>query len=244
MISFLKHPYNRPLVVCGAIVLLCLILMVLLLTVFPRDSAVEVPPGRIHDAGVFGDDIIVHDSSGGEIVIGNARPRDATPMTTANITTDPDGIWTENTHAGRHTLTAQTQMQRGNIGVLTIPDLQLIVNVYESLDNDHIESMEKGVAHFHHTSAWYGNVSLSAHNVNFDGSPGFFLNLHQLQRGAVIRYQTALGIREYVVETIARVNEYDWSMLGWTDDNRITLVTCITGRPDMRLILQAVEAIG
>lgn len=226
---------------CGA-VLLCVSLAALLFHAFNQDGGVEVPTGRIHDAGVFDDDIVAHDSSGGEIIIGGkGNKSDAKPLSATNITLDPEDIWQESSNAGSYTLTEQAQMQSDNIGVLTIPDLRLIVNVYESPDNDNMEAMEKGVAHFYHTSAWEGNVAMSAHNVNLDGSPGYFLNLHQLQKGAIIRYETALGVREYAVETISQVNENDWSMLDRSDTNKLTLVTCITGRPDMRLIVQAIE---
>ena len=33
----------------------------------------------------------------------------------------------------------------------------------------------------------------------------------------------------------------DWSYLSRTDDNRITMITCITGKPDLRLMVQARE---
>jgi len=234
MISFIKD--NKAIVIVGVILLLAV--AALLFNIFNYDSVAEVPPGRIHSAGVFGEDIVAHDSSGGEIVIGNTDIRETGEM---NIVSDPDEIWAADAHAGNHTLTESARMQRGNIGVLTIPDLNLTVNVYESPDNDLMEAMELGIAHFHHTSAWLGNIGVSAHNINMDGSAGYFLHLYRLQPGAVVRYETALGVREYTVLTIMEVDQYDWRLLDRTEDNRITMVTCITGRPNLRLIVQAVE---
>ena len=40
---------------------------------------------------------------------------------------------------------------------------------------------------------------------------------------------------------IKEISEDDWSALTRTEDNRITLVTCITGKPNMRLMVQALE---
>ena len=100
-----------------------------------------------------------------------------------------------------------------------------------------------GAAHFPSTSAWYENIGVSAHNVNFDGTPGYFLNLYTLNIGDVIIYQTAHGRREYIIETIIEICEYDWSFLDRTRDNRITLITCITGKPELRLVVQAAERI-
>ena len=40
---------------------------------------------------------------------------------------------------------------------------------------------------------------------------------------------------------IKEIDETDWSMLGRTEDNRITMTTCIDGEPSKRLVVQAVE---
>jgi LPXTG-site transpeptidase (sortase) family protein len=146
---------------------------------------------------------------------------------------------TSPTHSG---FTMPVPMDDESIGVLTIPDIDLSVRVYES-DNE-MESMEKGAAHFKSTSAWAGNVGLSAHNIALDGSPGYFLNLYRLTPGAVIQYETALGSREYTVESITEISETDWSMLDRTEDNRITLITCISGKPSLRLCVQGLERQG
>ena len=156
------------------------------------------------------------------------------------VAADPEAIWTEDTFAGNHTLVEKAQMQDGSIGVLTIPRLMLSVNVYESPDN--MEAMSKGVAHFPSTSAWDGNVAMSAHNINLDGSAGYFVNLHTLENGDAITYMTALGERSYTVDSVSAIAASDWSPLGYTDDHRLTLITCISGQPDKRLCVQATAA--
>ncbi len=215
-----------------------------------------VPPGRIYDAGLFGDNVVIHDSTEGEIVItpktaasgnevenGNVAvsDADAVPLVAAPLQTvsDPEAIWTEETYAGNHTPIEKAQMADGSIGVLTIPKLALSVNVYESPDN--MEAMSKGVAHFPSTSAWDGNVSMSAHNINFDGSNGYFMYLYTLEKGDSVTYQTALGERAYTVESVSTIAASDWTPTGYTDDNRLTMITCISGQPDKRLCVTAIE---
>ena len=186
-------------------------------------------------------DIQVHTADDGIAIVGAISPVPV-PVPVSNttmFTNSPDDIWrgdTSPTHGG---FTLPVPMDGESIGVLTIPDIGLSVRVYDG--EDEMELMEKGVAHFRHTSAWEGNIGLSAHNINLDGTPGYFLNIHKLQRGAVIRYETTLGVQEYTVESIKEISEMDWSMLTRTQDNRVTLITCITGRADMRLAVQAVE---
>ena len=111
--------------------------------------------------------------------------------------------------------------------------------MYESGDN--MLDMSHGIAHFPHSSVWDGNVCFSAHNINMDGSRGYFFALKILKTGDEITYKTSLGDRVYIVSKVSEISENDWSPLTRTDDNRLALITCITGRADMRLCVQAVE---
>ena len=107
-----------------------------------------------------------------------------------------------------------------------------------------LEAMSKGVAHFPSSSAYDGNVALSGHNVNLDGRDGYFKYLYTLKKGDDVTYQTALGERSYVVESITTVAASDWTPLYYTDDNRLTMITCISGQPDKRLCVTAIEKIA
>ena len=139
---------------------------------------------------------------------------------------------------GLYTLPEDAQMADRSIGLLSIPKLGLAVNVYET--DDEMEAMTRGLAHFKTTSAWAGNIGLCGHNVNFNLTDGYFKNLHTLKIGDTISYKTALGSRTYTVETVAEIAETDWSYLGRTEDDRVTLITCISGKPTSRLVVQAV----
>ena len=99
--------------------------------------------------------------------------------------------------------------------------------------------MKKGVAHDKTTSASTGDIELCAHYGN--ASYCWFDNVHKVKKGDVVTYQTALGTRTYEISEIKEVDETDWSMLGRTEDNRITMTTCIDGKPSKRLVVQAIE---
>ncbi len=154
MIKFVKAHKLGVAIACAAI-LLCAAIAANAVSTHYTEPVAElvtelVPPGRIHDAGVFGEDIVVHDSNEGEIVIA-ASPRaeaindvpendahDSAQITDPTlmpsiapvlVAADPEAIWTEDTFAGNHTLVEKALMQDGSIGVLTIPRLMLSVNV-------------------------------------------------------------------------------------------------------------------
>jgi LPXTG-site transpeptidase (sortase) family protein len=152
---------------------------------------------------------------------------DSEPVTSAEVT-----------RTRRYTLPEDTMMQDGSIGVLSIPQIGLTVNVYDT--DDEMAAMTHGLSHFKITSAWFGNVGVAGHNVNFDLTDGFFKHLHTLKPGDTVIYQTALGVRQYAVETVAEIAETDWSYLGRTEDDRITMITCISGKPAFRLVVQCV----
>jgi LPXTG-site transpeptidase (sortase) family protein len=196
-------------------------------------------------------DIQIHTAEDGIAIVNMAtspgQTSEATPVATTEstpavpsaTTADPAETGQDETAPTHDGFTLPVLMDGGSIGVLSIPGIGLSVRVYES--DDAMEDMEKGVSHFKSTSAWEGNVGLSAHNVNMNGSQGYFYSLHTLKKGDLIQYETALGVRKYTVESITEIAETDWSALDRTQENRLTLITCITGKPAFRFCVQAVE---
>ena len=157
--------------------------------------------------------------------------------------TSPDTVWEQDAVATYNAFTlpekAMLDEENGSIGVLSIPALGLSVNVYEA--EDEMEAMSRGIAHFKSTSAYDGNVGLSAHNINFDGTDGYFKNLYTLKTGDTVSYKTALGKREYEVSLVKTISETDWIYLSRSTENRLTMVTCISGKPTQRVLVQAVQ---
>ena len=127
-------------------------------------------------------------------------------------------------------------LSNGAIGRISIPALS-IKNYYVWEDTTS-SSMSKGVGHFTSTSVWNGNVGIAGHNR---GAKYIIGSIKDLEAGDKITYTTSQGTRTYVVETVVKIRNDDWSYLGTTSDNRITLVTCVAGDSSHRWCVQAVE---
>lgn len=125
------------------------------------------------------------------------------------------------------------------IGTLTIPDILLDnAPIRESVE---LSTLSQTIGHFPSTAIYNGNVGLASHNSGNQGD--FFKNLKNIKIGSEIFYQTKYGTKRYVVTVKEAINEEDWSYLKETDDNRITLITCIKGQKEKRLCVQAVESL-
>lgn len=124
------------------------------------------------------------------------------------------------------------------IGTLTIPDILLDnAPIREGVE---LSTLSETIGHFPSTSIYEGNVGLASHNSGSQGD--FFKNLKKIKIGSEIFYQTNYGTKRYVVTTKEIINEEDWSYLQETEDNRITLITCVAGQKDKRLCVQAIES--
>lgn len=125
------------------------------------------------------------------------------------------------------------------IGYLTIPDILLDnAPIRESVE---LSTLSQTIGHFPSTSIYEGNVGLASHNSGNQGD--FFKNLKNIKVGSEIFYQTNYGTKRYVVTVKEIISEEDWSYLKETEDNRITLITCVKGQKDKRLCVQAVESL-
>lgn len=64
-----------------------------------------------------------------------------------------------------------------------------------------------------------------------------------MQFGDIITYQTNFFTRNYKVDNIQTVLETDWSLLQETEQNKLTLVTCVANKKLQRLCVQATEIV-
>ncbi len=119
------------------------------------------------------------------------------------------------------------------LGVIRIENIAFEGLVYEGTS---LSTLSKGVGHFENSPYLNGNVCLAAHNTN-----KFWAKLHTLHSGDKIIYQSFLGTKEYYVVNVTEISEDDWSLLENTEDNFLTLITCIKGKKNERLCVQALE---
>lgn len=95
------------------------------------------------------------------------------------------------------------------------------------------------VGHFPETTKWNGNVALAGHNRGYRCN--FFQEIKKLEEGDEIIYSTDYGERKYKVIVNKIIHQTDWSYIQDTEDNRITLITCVENMHDYRRCVQAVE---
>ncbi|MCI8640756.1 MAG: sortase, partial [Clostridia bacterium] len=69
----------------------------------------------------------------------------------------------------------------------------------------------------------------------------YFEGIHLLDVGDEIIYITNMGERRYQVFSQKEISNTDWSVTLNTEENIITLITCVTGQPEKRLCVQAKE---
>ena len=190
----------------------------------------------------------VYNSDDGIIIIDTFKLEESFQDKSLNTIydTEPNKIWnnSEILSNENYTIPQEIKSEDGSIGTLSIPKIGLTAPVYETLHHgEEMESMTKGIAHFAITSAWDGNVGLSSHNVAPEGAVAYFGNLHFLKDGDLVKYTTSQGERKYKVTDVLEIEADNWDFLSRYDDelNRITMITCITGKPDKRLMVQATE---
>lgn len=130
---------------------------------------------------------------------------------------------------------SEVKQSDGSIGRLKIPSLGVNIKVYEG---ESLSNMRKGAGHFSSTSSWDGNVAMAAHNR---GTNSYFGQIHKLRNGDTITYETSLGKRTYVVDSVRQIKETDMSCLEASAVNKITLVTCVRNVRENRWCVQAME---
>ena len=119
------------------------------------------------------------------------------------------------------------------IGTINIPKIKFEGKIYEGTS---LDVLAKGVGHFDNSPYLDGNVCLAAHNTS-----KFWAKLKTLKKGDSITYESFLGTREYKVSEITQIEETDWTKLENTEENMLTLITCVKGNKPKRLCVRAVE---
>lgn len=121
---------------------------------------------------------------------------------------------------------------------LQIPCIDLKANIKEGTTK---EVMDDYIGHFEETSKDIGNIGLAAHNRGYKNN--YFENLKKLKEGDIIHYKYKNIKREYVVEKHIIIKDTDWTNLEETDENIITLITCVENQPEYRRCIQGLEKI-
>lgn len=119
---------------------------------------------------------------------------------------------------------------------IEIPQILLIANISNGTDK---ETLDKFVGHFELTPKKEGNICLAGHNRGYPVN--YFANLKYLKGGEEIIYTYGSFKKTYVVDKNIKISETDWSYLENSNENKITLITCVENEPEYRRCVQATE---
>ena len=156
----------------------------------------------------------------------------------SNVKTNEEIINKEQENVIENILETKVESKEAILGTLIIEKIGLEAKVKEGSTQ---EILKNYIGHIEETALYDGNIGLAAHNRGNEYS--YFARLNELEIGDTIKYETPYGIKEYAVETISEILETDWRLLANTDKNKITLITCISNKINLRLCVQAVERI-
>lgn len=121
------------------------------------------------------------------------------------------------------------------IGFLTINKIDLRAKVKVGSDSETLKNYIGIIG----TNTYDGNVSLAAHNRGYEKS--YFARLNELELNDEIVYETNFFTRKYKVTDIKVIKETDLSVLENSNNNKLTLITCIKNKSTQRLCVVAEE---
>lgn len=137
----------------------------------------------------------------------------------------------------------QTNTQENNIvqetanqWYLEIPSINLKAEIKEGTTK---EVMDDYIGHFEETSKENGTVGLAAHNRGYKNN--YFARLKELKEGDVIYYNYKGILIKYRIFNLEIIKDTDWSKLQKSEENKITLITCVENQPEYRRCVQGIE---
>ncbi len=132
---------------------------------------------------------------------------------------------------------ALLQRPDGSIGTVSIARTGLNAPIYEGTDT---QAMIDGAGHWTGSSLGGGNVCLFGHNR---GANPWFGELLDTEIGDTVVLETSAGTRTYRVSQVEQISSEDFTWLGSTGSSCITLISCVEGRPELRLMVRGEEVL-
>ena len=132
--------------------------------------------------------------------------------------------------------TEQFNEEENDIWQIEIPKISLIANIKDGTTK---EILNQYVGHFIQTPKKNGNIGLAAHNRGYDVN--YFKDLKLLKEGDEIRYKCNEFEKTYEVKKSRIIKDTDWKYLENTEEDMLTLITCVENQPEYRRCIQAVE---
>ena len=119
---------------------------------------------------------------------------------------------------------------------IEIPKIKLKAPIAEGTDS---ETLNTKIGHFSETDLMQGNIGLAGHNRGYENN--YFQNLKKLKIDDEIIYKYLEYQKTYKIDKIEIIKNTDWSYLDKTNENKITLITCVENEPQYRRCIQGTE---
>lgn len=119
---------------------------------------------------------------------------------------------------------------------IEIPKINLKAPIAEGTDMD---TLNVKIGHFSETDLTAGNIGLAGHNRGYEYN--YFEKLKKLKIDDEIIYKYLDYKKTYKIDKIEIIKNTDWSYLEKTDENKITLITCVENEPQYRRCVQGKE---
>ena len=133
-------------------------------------------------------------------------------------------------------LSNQNSQEENYIWQIEIEKISLKAEIAEGTNK---EILNKYIGHFEETQKERGNIGLAAHNRGYEVN--YFKDLKLLQEGDEIKYKYNQYENTYEVTKNIIIKDTDWQYLENTEENTLTLITCVENEPNYRRCVQAVE---
>lgn len=153
-----------------------------------------------------------------------------------SIETEIDEEIMNNVEIEQEKVPAVETTEKNEMWQIEIPEISLIAPISEGTTK---EVLNQYVGHFENTSKEGGNVGLAAHNRGYDVN--YFRDLKLLTEGDEIKYIHDEFQKTYEVEKCRIIRDTEWEFLEETEENMLTLITCVENQPEYRRCIQAVE---
>ena len=131
---------------------------------------------------------------------------------------------------------AKEHIEKSEFWQIEIPTIALVANIEEGTDK---EILNQYVGHFTTTQKEIGNIGLAAHNRGY--KVNYFENLKKLKQGDKIKYIHNQYQQTYIVEENIIIKDTDWEKLENTEEDKLTLITCVENEPEYRRCVQAIK---
>lgn len=119
---------------------------------------------------------------------------------------------------------------------LEIPKIGLVADIAEGTSS---EILNKYIGHFEETGKENGNVALAAHNRGYPVN--YFKDLKELEIGDQIYYTYNNPPKLYEVNNKKIIKDTEVEVLENTDEDILTLITCVENEPELRRCIQAIK---